>query len=189
MKKVLLCILSLFNVCAISAQTLSNVQKQVKQEIYNAIKKVGTNLQDDGGEVIRFTSREINYIVQISADDKDPMYVTIGAYFNLPESYKEDIARRAALNAAGGMPVFCDCRDNVLVFDCEMYLKESKPFTSVLPSMIKAIKTSVEGFNGEYEKLNQTNSSTPSSTSNGTFGKADTYIFPHHSTNTLLILT
>lgn len=182
MKKVLLCILSLFNVCAISAQTLSNVQKQVKQEIYNAIKKVGTNLQDDGGEVIRFTSREINYIVQISADDKDPMYVTIGAYFNLPESYKEDIARRAALNAAGGMPVFCDCRDNVLVFDCEMYLKESKPFTSVLPSMIKAIKTSAEGFNGEYEKLNQTNSSTPSSTSNGTFGKADTYIFPHHST-------
>ena len=137
MKKGLLCILSLFNVCAISAQTLSNVQKQVKQEIYNAIKKVGTNLQDDGGEVIRFTSREINYIVQISADDKDPMYVTIGAYFNLPESYKEDIARRAALNAAGGMPVFCDCRDNVLVFDCEMYLKESKPFTSVLPSMIK----------------------------------------------------
>ena len=182
MKKVLLCILSLFNVCAISAQTLSNVQKQVKQEIYNAIKKVGTNLQDDGGEVIRFTSREINYIVQISADDKDPMYVTIGAYFNLPESYKEDIARRAALNAAGGMPVFCDCRDNVLVFNCEMYLKESKPFTSVLPSMIKAIKTSVERFNGEYEKLNQTNSSTPSSTSNGTFGKADTYIFPHHST-------
>lgn len=182
MKKVLLCILSLFNVCAISAQTLSNVQKQVKQEIYNAIKKVGTNLQDDGGEVIRFTSGEINYIVQISADDKDPMYVTIGAYFNLPESYKEDIARRAALNAAGGMPVFCDCRDNVLVFDCEMYLKESKPFTSVLPSMIKAIKASVEGFNGEYEKLNQTNSSTPSSTSNGTFGKADTYIFPHHST-------
>ena len=182
MKKVLLCILSLFNVCAISAQTLSNVQKQVKQEIYNAIKKVGTNLQDDGGEVIRFTSREINYIVQISADDKDPMYVTIGAYFNLPESYKEDIARRAALNAAGGMPVFCDCRDNVLVFDCEMYLKESKPFTSVLPSMIKAIKTSLEGFNAEYEKLNQTNSSTPSSTSNGTFGKADTYIFPHHST-------
>lgn len=82
MKKVLLCILSLFSVCAISAQTLSNVQKQVKQEIYNAIKKVGTNLQDDGGEVIRFTSGEINYIVQISADDKDPIYVTIGAYFS-----------------------------------------------------------------------------------------------------------
>ena len=177
MKRLSLLLLSMFSVCAIYAQTLNTAQRQVKNDIYNAIKKIGTNLNDDGGEIIGFTSQDINYIVQVSAVDKDPMYVTIGAYFNLPESYNEDIARRAALNAASSMPVFCDCRDSVLVFDCEMYLKESKPFTSVLPAMIKAIKTSVEGFEGEYEKLSQTSPSTL----NGMFGKADFYIFPHHS--------
>ena len=113
MKKIFLFMIFALGVCAVYAQTLNATQNQLKNEIFNALKKIGTNLKDDGNEVIRFTSQEINYIVQISAEDKDPMYVTIGAYFNLPESYNSDIARRAALNAAGGMPVFCDCVDNV----------------------------------------------------------------------------
>ena len=183
MKKIFLFMIFALGVCAVYAQTLNATQNQLKNEIFNALKKIGTNLKDDGNEVIRFTSQEINYIVQISAEDKDPMYVTIGAYFNLPESYNSDIARRAALNAAGGMPVFCDCVDNVLVFDCEMYLKDAKPFTSVLPAMIKAIKRSVDGFNNEYEKLQQSNvSSNNPAVSNYTSEGDDVYHFPHHST-------
>jgi len=185
MKKILLFMIFVFSVCAISAQTLNATQKQLKREIFNSIKRIGTNLKDDGNEVIRFTSQEINYVVQISAEDKDPMYVTIGAYFNLPESYQSDIARRAALNAAGGMPVFCDCVDNVLVFDCEMYVKDAKPFTSVLPAMIKAIKTSVDGFNDEYNKLqlsNVSSSSNHSVVSDHSNESTDVYHFPHHST-------
>ena len=51
-------------VCAVYAQTLNATQNQLKNEIFNALKKIGTNLKDDGNEVIRFTSQEINYIVQ-----------------------------------------------------------------------------------------------------------------------------
>ena len=187
MRRVFILIFCLMSVCAISAQTLNPTQKQLKKEIFSVIKKIGTNLTDDGGEIIKFTSLDINYIVQVSADDYDPMYVTIGAYFNLPESYDSDIARRAALNAAGGMPVFCDCRENVLVFDCEMYVKESKPFTSVLPAMIKAIKKSVDGFGEKYENekslsIQKNPSSNYSSIASMISGQSDIYNFPHHST-------
>lgn len=184
MKKSLIVLLSVFGIWAVSAQTLNTAQKQLKNDISNAIRKVGTNLVDDGGDYIRFSALNINYIVHINPEDKDPMYVTLGAYFNMPESYTDDLARRAALNAASNMPVFCDCQEKVLVFDCEMYVTESKAFTSVLPAMIKAIKKSVDSFDAEYEKLNQAGSSstTASSTSNSSFGTPDFYVFPHHST-------
>ena len=185
MKKLYILLFCMFSVCAVYAQTLNSTQRQVKTEIFNAVKKIGTNLKDDGGEVIRFTSQDIDFIIQVSADDRDPMYVTLGAYFNLPESYHSDLARRAALNAAGGMPVFCDCLDNVLVFDCEMYLKEAKPFTSVLPAMINAIKKSVDGFSDEYQKIAQSNVSSTTNSSiaaNYSSDGPDIYNFPHHST-------
>lgn len=185
MKKLYILLFCMFSVCAVYAQTLNSTQRQVKTEIFNAVKKIGTNLKDDGGEVIRFTSQDIDFIIQVSADDRDPMYVTLGAYFNLPESYHSDLARRAALNAAGGMPVFCDCLDNVLVFDCEMYLKEAKPFTSVLPAMINAIKKSVDCFSDEYQKIAQSNVSSTTNSSiaaNYSSDGPDIYNFPHHST-------
>lgn len=182
MKNLSVFILVLFNVFASSAQTLNTAQKQLKNEISNAIRKIGTNLMDEG-DYLRFTSQEINYIVNISADDKDPMYVTLGAYFNLPETYDSDLARKAAINAANNMPVFCDCSDNVLVFDCEMYLKEAKPFTSVLPAMVNAIKKSVVGFYGEYEKLQQSGVTTSSNnfvTPSYDASVVSVYNFPHH---------
>lgn len=184
MKHFLISIMVGLIACAVSAQTLNTTQLQLKKEISNAIKKIGTNLIDED-EFISFTSQEINYIVHVNADDTDPMYVTIGAYFNLPETYDSDLARKAAINAANNRPVFCDCSDNVLVFDCEMYLKEAKPFTSVLPAMVNAIKKSVDGFYGEYEKLQQPSAPTTSNNSvkaNFDVSVADVYNFPHHST-------
>lgn len=134
-----------------SALSPESGREQLKQEILSSIKELDADASDDS-LAIMFSSNDIKYIVQIDEDHYDPMYVTIGAYFELSEEYDSDIARRAAVNAAGSKPVYCDCIDNLLIFDCEMYLKGSKPFTSVLPNMVNAIKSSVERFDSEYEK-------------------------------------
>ncbi|MCF0156729.1 MAG: hypothetical protein HUJ85_06755, partial [Veillonella sp.] len=51
MRRVFILIFCLMSVCAISAQTLNPTQKQLKKEIFSVIKKIGTNLTDDGGEI------------------------------------------------------------------------------------------------------------------------------------------
>lgn len=154
MKRIFLITLILLGCTAVmSAVQLSPSQQKAKVEIFNALKKYGTNLSDDGEETIRFTSDGIQYWVNVSAKDYDPLYITLVAGFNLPETYDTDIARIAAINAAGGMPVYVDCREGILIFDCEMYAKDAKPFIAVLPAMLKAIHKSVENFEGEYSSV------------------------------------
>ena len=154
MKKIFLIILLLVSCsAAIYAGQLSQSQQKLKTEIFNALKKYGTNLTDAGDGTVMFKVNDIQYFVDVWEDEKDPMCVSIGAVFNLADKYNLYIAQRAAIEAASGMPVFCDADDGVLMFDCEMYLKESKPFIAVLPAMINAIQKSVSNFGDAYDKM------------------------------------
>lgn len=157
-------------------------REQMKKDILSSVQSIGADIKDDSTAIV-FSLHDINYIVQIEEDHYDPMYVTIGAFFELSDDYNSDIARRAAVNAAGGMPVYCDCEDNVLVFDCEMYLKDSKSFTSVLPNMVNAIKTSVERFDDEYQKVKSSYRASSKKVSTEIVECSTIYNNPPHSTS------
>ena len=160
-----------------SAEQLNHSQKKLKTEIFNAVKKIGTNLTDTGEESFLFTADNINYLVQINPKDYDPMYVIISAIFGLPETCDTDLARIAAINAAGGMPVYVACMEGVLEFDCEMYVKEAKPFIAVLPAMIKALDKSVKSFDSEYSALLK-NYTPKTSATLGEIVNTNQYVFP-----------
>ncbi len=181
MKKFFLTICFLGYCTAIFAAQLTPAQQSVRQDIFIALKKIATNVTLQDGEYIRFTANGIDMFVHVNASDYNPMYVTLGAIFEITDAYNKDLALEAGLKAAEGMPVYVATTEETLLFDCEMYIKESKAFTSVLASMIQAIATSASNFYSEYEKIRV---NTHSSVNNSTYFDGRNFkefIFPEYS--------
>lgn len=156
MKKIFLIIIAVVMGCmAVNAAQLSPAQKKAKTEIFNALKKYGTNLSDDGEESISFKYDGTTFEASVHALNPQTLYLCLSVIFGLPEEYVPEVANIAAFNAAAGKPVCSFSANGALAFSCEMYAKESKPFIAVLPEMLQALVSSAENFQSEYEKAIQ----------------------------------
>lgn len=152
MKKIFLIIIAAVMGCvAMNASQLTPAQKKAKTEIYNALKKLCTNIVDDDDN-IRFQYGNNQYFVNINQHSPTVLYLSIMLGFNLPDEYNEDIANRAALKAATPKPVCSAAYNGILAFSCEMYTKDVKSFIAVIPEMLQALSSSADSFQEEYEK-------------------------------------
>lgn len=153
MKKIFLIIIAAVIGCvAINAAQLTPAQAKVKKEIFNALKKYGTNITDDGEESISFKYDGTTFQASVHTLNPQTLYLTLFVGFGLPEEYNSEISNIAAFNAASGKPVCSFSSNGALVFSCEMYAKDAKPFIAVLPEMLIALNSSAEKFQEEYEK-------------------------------------
>lgn len=141
---------------AMNAAQLTPAQKKAKTEIFNALKKYGTNISDDGEETLSFKYNGTTFEASVHTLNPQTLYLCISVIFGLPEEYISEVANIAAFNAAGGKPVCSFSGNGALAFSCEMYAKEAKPFIAVLPEMLQALESSAENFQSEYEKAVQT---------------------------------
>lgn len=135
-----------------NAAQLTPAQSKAKKEIFNALKKYGTNITDDGEESISFKYDGTTFQASVHMLNPQTLYLTLFVGFGLPEEYNPEISNIAAFNAASGKPVCSFSSNGALAFSCEMYAKDAKPFIVVLPEMLVALSSSAEKFQEEYEK-------------------------------------
>lgn len=153
MKKIFLIIIAAVIGCvAMNAAQLTPAQAKAKKEIFNALKKYGTNITDGGGESIEFQYNGAKYETSVHMLNPQTLYLSISVVFGLPEEYIPEVANIAANSAASPKPVCAFAGRGILAFSCEMYAKEVKPFIAVLPEMLQALSSSVENFQEEYDK-------------------------------------
>lgn len=153
MKKIFLIIIAAVIGCvAMNAAQLTPAQKKAKTEIFNALKKYGTNITDDGEESLSFKYDGTTFEASVHMLNPQTLYLCLSVIFGLPEEYNSEISNIAAFNAASGKPVCSFSMNGALAFSCEMYAKDAKPFIAVLPEMLVALSSSAEKFQEEYEK-------------------------------------
>lgn len=153
MKKIFLIIIAVVMGCvAIYAAQLTPSQKKAKTEIYNTLKKYGSNISDSGEEVIEFQYNGAKYEVSVHMLNPQTLYLSLSVVFDLPDNYIPEVANIAANVAASPKPVCAFAGRGILAFSCEMYAKEVKPFLAVFPEMLQALNSSVVNFQDEYDK-------------------------------------
>ncbi len=170
----------LFTSCVLVNAQLNSTQSRLRDDIYSALKKIATNVTKYDDETLKFRANDINFFVSISNMDYDPLYVCLMAMFELPKEYDSNLSLAAGMNAANGKPVYVAINEQSIIFDCEMYVKEAKPFVSVLPAMIGAISSSVENFNTEYNKVATTHN-TSNNFASPSVNNSNEYVFPEVS--------
>lgn len=184
MKKFFLIIIAAVIGCvAMNAAQLTPAQAKAKKEIFNALKKYGTNITDGGGESIEFQYNGAKYETSVHMLNPQTLYLSISVVFGLPEEYIPEVANIAANSAASPKPVCAFAGRGILAFSCEMYAKEVKPFIAVLPEMLQALSSSVENFQEEYDKAlkDYVSYSGPSVTT--VANDENSYIYPKVSSN------
>lgn len=153
MKKIfLIIIVAVIGCVTMDAAQLTSAQAKAKKEIFNALKKYGTNITDDGDESLSFKYDGTTFQASVHTLNPQTLYLTLFVGFGLPEEYNSEISNIAAFNATSVKPVCSFSRDGALAFSCEMYAKDAKPFIAVLPEMLVALNSSAEKFQEEYEK-------------------------------------
>lgn len=183
MKKTFLIIIAAVMGCvAINAAQLTPAQKKAKTEIFNALKKYGTNISDDGEETLSFKYNGTTFEASIHTLNPQTLYLCLSVIFGLPEEYISEVANIAAVNSASGKPVFPFSGNGILAFSCEMYAKEAKPFIAVLPEMLKAIDSSAETFQTEYEKAIQNYVPASTASISSIDSNEKVYIYPKSTT-------
>ena len=186
MRKFFLIIIAAVIGCvAMNAAQPAPAQSKAKKEIFNALKKYGTNITDDGEESISFKYDGTTFQVSIHMLNPQTLYLTLFVGFGLPEEYNSEISNIAAFNAASGKPVCSFSSNGALAFSCEMYAKDTKPFIAVLPEMLVALSSSAETFQEEYEKAAK--DYVPSSPVTGASvieANNNEYIYPKIASNT-----
>lgn len=185
MKKIFLIIIAAVIGCSASfAEQLTPAQKKAKVEIYNALKKYGTNITDNGEETLTFKYDGTTFDASIHTLNPQTLYLCLSVVFGLPENYISEVSNIAAFNAASGKPVCSFSMNGALAFSCEMYAKDAKPFIAVLPEMLMALNTSAENFQQEYEKaLQEYVPSTPGNGISSVSVNEKEYIYPKIGSN------
>lgn len=153
MKKILFgLVLGVLCICSVSAQQLNSTQKKLKTDIFNYLKKEVSNLTDYSATDLKFTHNGITFFVSISESDYSPMYVTMYAGFNLPNTYKKEVVALAAptLNSYKGVKFYSG--DDYIKLQAELFMNDYKPFATSFHSLINVMGTIKNAFDEAYEK-------------------------------------
>ncbi len=152
MKKLLTTLVLLLVCVSMSyAVPLTAAQRKAKEDIFNALKKIAVNVSEYDDERISFTVNGTRFFVHVVPENNDPLYLVLSLGINLSDKYQLMIIPFAARTAAENMPVFFDNGEDYVIFDCEMYAQDAKPFIAVLPDMIRALQKAYDNFEEAYE--------------------------------------
>ena len=139
MKKLLLSLALIFFAISTSAQSYNTQQRQLISQISSYLSGQGysSEEQKDG---LKFKNEGTNYYVEVSKDDKSPMYLRLCRYVKYSESIKQDVVVKQlnSYNAKLGVKV-CST-ENGLVISAEMYLTSATEFTDVFATLLNQMK-------------------------------------------------
>lgn len=147
MKKILFSIALVFVATIIHAQDYNTKQKQLVVQISNYLSGQGysSEEQKDG---LKFKNEGTNYYIEISKEDKSPMYLRLCRYVKYSDTIKpETVAKQLnSYNAKLGIKV-CST-ENGLVISAEMYVTSAADFTDVFTTLLSQMKATYKQING-----------------------------------------
>lgn len=139
MKKLLLSLALFLVSISVSAQSYSTQQKQLISQIssYLSGKGYSAEEQKDG---LKFKNEGTNYFIEVSKEDKSPMYLRLCRYVKYSESIKQDVVAKQlnSYNAKLGVKV-CST-ENGLVISAEMFVTSATEFTDVFATLLNQMK-------------------------------------------------
>lgn len=139
MKKLLLSLVLFFVSICVSAHTFNTKQKQLISQISNYLSSQGysSEEQKDG---LKFKNEGTNYFIEVSKEDKSPMFLRLCRYVKYSESIKQDVVVKQlnSYNAKLGIKV-CSSEKG-LVISAEMYVTSATEFTDVFATLLSQMK-------------------------------------------------
>ena len=121
-------------------------QETLRSAIESSLKSKGYTVerQDDG---LKFKSEGINYFVEISKDDTNPMYVRLTRYIKFDDKIKRDdvMAKLKDYNSTYAVKAYC--KEKNLILSADMLVTSADQFTNVISDLLSLIKSAAENIN------------------------------------------
>lgn len=148
MNKFLLSIAFVFAAANINAQSFNTQQKQLVSQISSYLSGQGYSA-DKQNNGVNFKDEGVNYYIEVSKEDKSPMFLRLCRYVEYSETIKEEVVVKNLneYNAKLGIKVYC--MDGGLVISSEMYVASSSEFTGVFPTLLNQMKAMYEQINNQ----------------------------------------
>ena len=141
MKKIILSlILAILSSLGIYAQNYSMHQKGVIAEISSYLRKNGYSIEERPNG-LKFKSEGASYYVEVSYEDKNPMFVSLKRYVKFGGSIKRAnvISNLDELNKSFGVKVII--LKNEVVLSSELFISEALHFTYAFNTMFRQIQS------------------------------------------------
>ncbi len=143
MKKILFLFAFTWLTISMYAQTYNAEQKRLIADISSYLSKEGYSPEEqkDG---LRFRSEGTNYYVEVSSEDKSPMFLRLCRYVRFSDEIKQEDALKELNSYNMKLAVKVSSTDNGLILASEMFVRRHTDFTDVFPTLLSLIKATYQ---------------------------------------------
>lgn len=121
-------------------------QEALRTAIETDLKNKGYTVerQDDG---LKFKSEGINYFIEISKEDTNPMYVRLSRYIKFDDKIKRKdvMAKLKDYNSTYAVKAYC--KEKNLILTADMIVTSADQFTYVFGDLLSLMKSAAENIN------------------------------------------
>lgn len=146
MKRILMFVMLTGTLLSAYAAEYNQKQEALRSAIESSLKSDGYNVerQDDG---LKFNSEGVNYFIEISKEDTNPMYVRLTRYIKFDDNLKRDdvMAKLKEYNSTYAVKAYC--KEKNLILSADMLVTSADQFTSVLGDLLSLLKSAAESIN------------------------------------------
>lgn len=146
MKRLFMFVLLVGSILSSYAVGFNASQEALRTAIETDLKNKGYTFerQDDG---LKFKSEGINYFIEISKEDTNPMYVRLSRYIKFDDKIKrEDVmAKLKDYNSTYAVKAYC--KEKNLILTADMIVTSADQFTYVFGDLLSLMKSAAENIN------------------------------------------
>lgn len=121
-------------------------QEALRTAIESSLKSKGYTVEreEDG---LKFKSEGVNYFIEISKDDTNPMYVRLSRYIKFDDKIKRDdvMAKLKDYNSTYAVKAYC--KEKNLILSADMLVTSADQFTYVVTDLLSLMKSAAENIN------------------------------------------
>lgn len=146
MKRILMFAVLIGTILSSYAAGFNQKQEALRSAIESSLKGKGYTVEreEDG---LKFKSEGVNYFIEISKDDTNPMYVRLSRYIKFDDKIKRDdvMAKLKDYNSTYAVKAYC--KEKNLILSADMLVTSADQFTYVVSDLISLMKSAAENIN------------------------------------------
>lgn len=146
MKRVIMFAVLIGSILSSYAAGFNQKQEALRTAIESSLKGKGYSVErDDDG--LKFKSEGVNYFIEISKDDNNPMYVRLSRYIKFDDKIKRDdvMAKLKDYNSTYAVKAYC--KEKNLILSADMLVTSADQFTYVVSDLLSLMKSAAENIN------------------------------------------
>lgn len=143
MKRLFMLIVLVGSLLSSYAEGFNAKQEALRTSVETSLKSKGYTVerQDDG---LKFKSEGVNYFIEISNDDTNPMYVRLSRYIKFDDKIKRDDVMSKLRDYNSTYAVKAYCKEKNLILSADMLVTSADQFTYVISDLLSLIKSAAE---------------------------------------------